>query len=126
MEGTRVRFSEPNCDLVLGGGSSGGAVVPKCEEAKAKAEASGNTPVECDVDGFFKDKQCALGWFSTSCWCVNQDGEEIEGTKGDTDVQCLRVPGKQSKSLRCSFILFSFNGFTKWWEKMTQNQKSSH
>ena len=41
IDGTRIRFSEPNCDLVLGGGRNGGDVnlVAKCEEAKAKAEA---------------------------------------------------------------------------------------
>ena len=93
VEGTRKRFSEPNCDAILGSGGASG----KCEEAKAKAEASGDTPVECDEDGFFKDKQCQAGWFSTTCWCVNQDGEEIEGSRGDSDIECQRVPGKQSK-----------------------------
>ena len=95
VQGTRQRFSEPQCDdAVAGGGRANG----KCAEAKARAEASGDEPVECDEDGFFVDKQCQTGWFSTTCHCVDQDGLEIPGTKGDSSIECERVPGKESKS----------------------------
>ena len=124
IEGTRIRFSEPNCDAILGGGAASG----KCEEAKAKAEASGETPVECDEDGFFKDKQCQSGWFSTTCWCVNQDGEEIEGSRGDSSIECLRVPGEQSKWSIVIFkmvyedIFLELRGF----RKISHNQLQMH
>ena len=77
--------------VTLGGSEASG----KCEAAKAEAEASGLTPLDCDDDGYFKDKQCEAGWWSTTCWCVDQDGEELEGTRVDgDDVDCVRVPGE--------------------------------
>jgi hypothetical protein len=63
----------------------------------AKAIAERTRVPTCTEDGFFEDKQCDDGWFA-QCWCVDQDGTEIEGTKDYTAPECSRVPGKTGPS----------------------------
>ena len=54
----------------------------KCEELSSQALPNGLVGAfvpECNADGSFKSEQC---WGSTGyCWCVDEHGDEIPGTK---------------------------------------------
>ncbi|XP_078366847.1 equistatin-like [Oculina patagonica] len=54
----------------------------KCEELSSQASANGLVGAfvpQCKADGSFKSEQC---WGSTGyCWCVDEFGKEIPGTK---------------------------------------------
>lgn len=81
----------------------------KCQLEKAKAlqhGSSGLQPVgrfipQCEQDGAYSQTQC---WGSTgSCWCVDNEGVEVTGT---------RVRGKPScPSGRSGLFNFSFHSY---------------
>lgn len=54
----------------------------KCEQLSSQASANGLVGAyvpQCNVDGSFSSEQC---WGSTGfCWCVDEYGKEIPGTK---------------------------------------------
>ena len=54
----------------------------KCEQLSSQASANGLVGAyvpQCNEDGTFQSEQC---WGSTGyCWCVDEYGKEIPGTK---------------------------------------------
>jgi hypothetical protein len=79
-----------------------------CQQERAKALQAGPgglQPVgrfvpECEVSGSYKRIQC---WGSVGfCWCVNDNGTEVAGTRVRGRPDCAKVSGiKSVKDLSC-------------------------
>jgi len=88
---------EPNC-----------AAQPTCAQQLANTKPSPGifTPT-CKPDGSFEDKQCHGS--SGFCWCVDENGKEIDGTKkgpGEGEVKCGTCAMKRAntKAMPGAFI----------------------
>jgi len=70
-----------------------------CERARAHARTFlGGAAIECEADGSYSPVRCELFSSGRDCWCVTDDGKEVEGTRGrfeDTKPDCsaYRKPG---------------------------------
>ena len=67
----------------------------KCEQALPKGLIGAFVP-QCNADGSFKSEQC---WGSTGyCWCVDEHGAEIPGTKVRGKPDCSKKGNLRSFS----------------------------
>jgi len=70
-----------------------------CERARAHARTLlGGAAIECEADGSYSPVRCELFSSGRDCWCVTDDGKEVEGTRGrfedaKPDCSAYRKPG---------------------------------
>jgi len=70
-----------------------------CERARAHARTSlGGAAIECEADGSYSPVRCQLYRGRRECWCVTDDGKQVEGTRGRAgdakpDCSAYRKPG---------------------------------
>lgn len=61
---------------------------------KRAAETVMTPPLQCDDHGNFKPMQCNM--MTSECWCVNDLGVEIDGTRRSSDSQEMPTCGESS------------------------------
>jgi len=70
-----------------------------CERARAHARITpGSAAIECEADGSYSPVRCQQFRSGRVCWCVTDDGKQVEGTRGRAgdakpDCSVYRKPG---------------------------------
>jgi len=70
-----------------------------CERARAHARTFlGGAAIECEADGSYSPVRCQLFRGGRKCWCVTDDGKQVEGTRvrvedAKPDCSAYRRPG---------------------------------
>lgn len=73
-------------------------VVSDCilERERLVTSAMRDYPIPvCDKEGHYRKKQCSYS-FGVQCWCVDNNGNLITGTKGDNNITCTK-PGRHDR-----------------------------
>ena len=56
--------------------------LPMIFSMKGRGSCVADGIMECDAEGFYKPMQCRGPWYNKECFCVDQSGTEIAGTRG--------------------------------------------
>ncbi|PFX15746.1 Equistatin [Stylophora pistillata] len=82
-----ISFGKPDCRAA----KTYGFIATPCQRERGRRMHLSSYVPRCQVDGTYDEVQCDVT--DNQCWCVDRDGREINGTRGEGVIRC---PSKEN------------------------------